>query len=85
MEDKKTSVINNLTKQLVYFTHGIKIGDLVAHKTDVDLTSPYVVVDIMYDIDTDQAYCECSNTTTQSVAFKMIEVAKLEAEEDDNA
>ena len=78
---KELNVIDKLTKKLVYFTAGIRVGDLVAHKTDFDLNTPYVVTDIVYDIESDTAYCQCSNTTIQDAAFKVIELSKLEADE----
>tara|TARA_Y100000589_G_C26853287_1_gene506879 strand:+ start:12 stop:293 length:282 start_codon:yes stop_codon:yes gene_type:complete len=79
--EKEIKIINSLAKQLVYFTAGLKIGDLVAHKTDLDIKTPYVITDIVYDIDKDEAYCQCSNNTIQDAAFKVIELSKLEADE----
>jgi hypothetical protein len=81
---KKDDIINNLTKQIVELTTGIAVGDLVVHKTDLDVTTPYVVTDVIYNEEDDQAYCQCANHKglhQDALAFKLVELSKLNAEE----
>jgi hypothetical protein len=84
MEDKKTQIINTLAKQVIGLTYDIRVGDIVYHKTDLDVETPYVVTDVVYNIETDEVYCECSNTVTQNIAYRVIELYKLNVGEEDD-
>ena len=49
--------LNDLTKRLVALETGIHAGDLVVHKTDLDVKTPYVVTDITFDAESNNMNC----------------------------
>ena len=73
-------IIDGLTKRLVHLETGIQAGDLVVHKTDLDVKNPYVVTNVVFDIPTKNMNCVCSTQDNTDVTFRVIEVSKLSAE-----
>ena len=79
--EKHTEIINGLVAKIVQLEQGLSMGDLFAHKTDVDLRNIYVVTDIHLDIDKEEIYVVGSSHTQgvhqDGVAFKLVEVTQV--------
>ena len=80
--------LDTLVSKVVEISHGIKAGDLIAHKTDMNLDQVYVVTDFVYSLgDNGQKegiYVVGSRSAggvhQDGVAFKLIEIQKVDTE-----
>ena len=80
-DTKSQEVIDGLVAKIVQLEQGLVVGDLFAHKTDVDLRNIYVATDIHLDLEDEDIYVVGSSHTQgvhqDGVAFKLVEVTKV--------
>lgn len=87
MEDYQKA-LDTLVSKVVQISHGLKAGDLIAHKTDMSLEQVYVVTDFVYSLgdngQNEGIYVVGSRSAggvhQDGVAFKLIEVQKVETD-----
>ena len=82
---EKDNVIDGLVNRLVSYSHGIHQGDMVAHKTDLDLENIYVVTKISMNLEDEEIYLQCSTNAKgvhhDGATFKLIEMMPVRAPE----
>ena len=81
--------LDTLVSKVVEISHGLKAGDLIAHKTDMNLEQVYVITDFVYNLGDDSGHKEgiyvvgsrsAGGVHQDGVAFKLIEIQKVDTE-----
>ena len=80
--------LDKLVSKVVEISHGLKPGDLFAHRTDMNLSQVYVITDFHYSLGEDGTkegiYVIGSRSVEgmhqDGIAFNLIEIQKVDAE-----
>ena len=86
--NKYQNVVDSLTAKVVELTEGISIGDLITHRTDLQMSEVYIITDLVYNLGDEKnkegIYVVASRSSAgihhDGVVFKLMEIQKVETD-----